>query len=157
MPKISIVALAVALALQLGFVGTALAKGDPAGAFTAHLTGDQEVPPVETAALGQAVVRVNRNGVGHTLTVAAIENVVAAHIHCAPEGMNGPVGVTLFQGSPVTKSGILSSGAILAVDPGNGCGWADLDDLVDAIRSGDTYVNVHTLGNLPGEIRGQLR
>ena len=42
------------------------------------------------------------------------------------------------------------------VDSGNGCGWADLADLVAAMASGDTYVNVHTLANLPGEIRGQL-
>lgn len=51
-------------------------------------------------------------------------------------------------------------------DPGNGCGWADLDDVVAARVGGDTYVNVHTNdgvappdtgpGDFPGgEIRGQ--
>jgi hypothetical protein len=48
-------------------------------------------------------------------------------------------------------------GPIADVNSGNACGWADLEDLVAAMGSGDTYVNVHTLANLPGEIRGQLR
>jgi hypothetical protein len=28
--------------------------------------------------------------------------------------------------------------------------------VIDALDSGDTYVNVHTLQSLPGEIRGQV-
>ncbi len=150
---ISSLGVALAAALTLGLGAPAEAKG----AFAAHLTGASEVPPVDSEAVGQAVVRVNRNGVSHTLVVARIENVVAAHIHCAPEGVNGPVGVTLFAGAPVTRSGILSAGPILDVDAGNGCGWADLDDLVDALHDGEAYVNVHTLGNVTGEIRGQLQ
>lgn len=50
--------------------------------------------------------------------------------------------------------------------PGNLCGWADLDDVVTALESGNTYVNAHTNdgvappdtgpGDFPGgEIRGQ--
>jgi hypothetical protein len=32
----------------------------------------------------------------------------------------------------------------------------ELSDLIEAISAGDTYVNVHTTQNGPGEIRGQL-
>lgn len=149
--------LAAVTSLVLASAVSTTATAQPARGFTAHLTGDQEVPPVDTDALGQAVVRVNPSGVSHVLTVARIDKVVAAHIHCAPEGVNGPVGVTLFAGAPVSRSGVLSRGAILDVDSGNACGWADLDDMIAAIESGDTYVNVHTLDHLPGEIRGQLR
>jgi hypothetical protein len=102
------------------------------------------------------VVIANPNGVSYTLVVNNAESIVAAHIHCAPAGVNGPVGVTLFSGSPVTINGILAQGPILAPNAANGCGWADLDDLIAALDSGDTYVNVHTLSTLSGEIRGQL-
>ena len=40
--------------------------------------------------------------------------------------------------------------------PGNACGWEDLDDVVDALDSGDAYVNVHTEGFPSGELRGQI-
>jgi hypothetical protein len=54
-------------------------------------------------------------------------------------------------------SGTLAQGPILAPDTNNACGWLDLADVIDALDSGDTYVNVHTLQNLPGEIRGQVQ
>ncbi len=53
--------------------------------------------------------------------------------------------------------GILAQGAIDAPDSENLCGWLDLDDVIDALANGDTYVNVHTLQSLSGEIRGQLK
>jgi hypothetical protein len=125
--------------------------------FRAHLTGAGEVPPVEdTLAQGQAIFRVARSGLQHRVNVAHIENVVAAHVHCAPEGVNGPVGLTLFTGGPTSLNGTLSSGPITGPDPGNACGWLDLDDVIAAMESGDTYVNVHTTQNTGGEIRGQL-
>ncbi len=82
----------------------------------------------------------------YKVNVANIENVFAAHIHCGAVGVNGPVGVTLFTGAPGGGriNGILAEGTITAPDPGNGCGWADLADVMAAMSSGNTYVNVHT-------------
>jgi hypothetical protein len=65
-------------------------------------------------------------------------------------------------------NGTLAEGTITAPDAGNGCGWTDLSAVLAAIRSGNTYVNVHTndgvapLNTGPadfpdGEIRGQIR
>ena len=127
--------------------------------FRTHLSGDEEVPPVDTDAQGQAKFQVNRVGdaLQYRLIVANIDDVVASHIHCASEGENGPVGVTLFGGGPTSDPGTLAEGTITEPDPGNACGWSDLDDVLAAMRSGDTYVNVHTLANPPGEIRGQIR
>ena len=143
----------LAITLTLSAAGTAQATG----VFQATLTGAEQVGPVNTVARGNATVVVRPTGeVSFTLVVNNAVAVVAAHIHCAPFGVNGPVGVTLFLGAPVTQNGVLAGGPILAPDVGNACGWADLDDLIDAMGSGDTYVNVHTLANLGGEIRGQL-
>lgn len=130
----------------------------PAGAqaFIAHLGGGEEVPPVETRAVGQAAVIVTPRDVLHSVSVGNIEDVVAAHIHCGPEGQNGPVGITLFSGE-VVDSGNLARGPLPDPDLGNACGWATLDDALDAIAAGDAYVNVHTVENPGGEIRGQLR
>ena len=125
--------------------------------FTAHLSGAAEVPPFDTTAQGQFIIT-NRNGsLEYKLIVANLANIVAAHIHCAVAGVNGPVGVTLFGGAPVTLSGILASGPILAPNSGNACGWTTVADIVAGIASGATYVNVHTLQSLSGEIRGQVR
>jgi hypothetical protein len=135
-------------------LGTGVAT---AGAHVAHCNGSQEVPPVETQGQCQAIFKVRGATLEHTLIVANLDGIVAAHLHCAPEGVNGPVGVTLFLGSPMAVSGILTRGPILAPDAGNACGWADLGDVLDALESGDTYVNIHTLEHLPGEVRGQVR
>ena len=87
-------------------------------------------------------------------------DIFAAHIHCAPPGVNGPVGITLFVGSFTASEGTLAEGTITAPNAGNGCGWATLADVAADIASGATYVNVHTTaasGGVPsGEIRGNL-
>jgi glucose/arabinose dehydrogenase len=127
------------------------------GVFQAVLSGDEEVPPVATEGHGNVVVKTKPSGVRFTLVVNDLQDVVAAHIHCAAEGVNGPVGVTLFSGGPVTRNGVLVQAPLSDVNPGNACGWTSLDDLVEAMDTGNTYVNVHTLSNPSGEVRGQLR
>ncbi len=140
--------------------------------FVAPLSGSEEVPARDTNARGNAVFHLRADGteLSYKLIVANIENVFAAHIHCGAAGVNGPVGVTLFMGSPASGrvDGVIARGTITAPDPGNACGWSDFEEVLSAMRSGDTYVNVHTNdgvaptntgpGDFPGgEIRGQIR
>ena len=127
--------------------------------FRATLTGDQEVPPVETDAHGLALYLFNlqETRMRFRVRVFKIEDVVAAHVHCAPPGVDGPVGITLFSGGPVSiESGVLAEGTVTAPDPGNACGWDDLSDAAEAMRSGNAYDNVHTLAHPGGEIRGNI-
>jgi hypothetical protein len=126
--------------------------------WQALLSGDEEVPPVATDAQGEARVQFSSDAsqLEFKVTVTNIEDVVAAHIHCAPEGVNGPVGVTLFMGGPVTPNGTLVEGTITAPDADNGCNWQDVEDILTALDNGYGYVNVHTLAHPSGEIRGQL-
>ena len=126
------------------------------GAFRAHLDGSQEVPVVDVRAQGQAIVRVVDGSLDIKLIVANLDDIVAAHFHCAPEGVNGPVGLTLFEDGPVSESGVLVDATFASPDDGNACAWQDIGDVVSAIRAGGAYVNVHTLANPPGAIRGQL-
>jgi hypothetical protein len=124
--------------------------------FTASLKGSSENPPTGSQAAGEAIVKLRSGELSFKLIVANIENAAAAHIHCGPVGVNGAVGVTLYSGPPTSDSGILAQGEITEPDPGNGCMWDDLAEVIAAIQSGDTYVNVHTPAFPGGEIRGQL-
>jgi hypothetical protein len=149
----SFIAALVAGAVILAFALPASA-GDN---FAAPLAGGEEVPPVDTQATGVATFKLRGEGLAFKVNVANIDDVVAAHIHCGAVGADGPIGVTLFLGAPDAINGTLASGVITAPDLGNACAWADLGAVVAALESGDTYVNVHTLANPGGEIRGQIK
>lgn len=130
----------------------------PAANFRTHLSGDEEVPPVDTNAQGEAIFTFSQDlsMLSYQLNVANIEDVFASHIHCAPDGVNGPVGVTLFSGDPVSPDGVLAQATVSAPDPDNACSWSNLQDVLTAVRNGYAYVNVHTLNHPAGEIRGQI-
>jgi hypothetical protein len=143
-------------------------QGAPDHAVAAHslrapLSGAQEVPPVETRARGNATFHLSADGteLAFRLIVANIENVTQAHIHCAQAGQNGPVVVWLYPPAPPAQlipgrtNGILSEGTITGVT-NDTCG-STLTELVDRMRDGGTYVNVHTSQFPPGEVRGQIR
>src|ERR671910_496985 len=68
--------------------------------IAAPMSGDEEVPAVDTQATGVAKFKLRDEGLAFKVNVAKIDNVVASHIHCGSVGVNGPVGVTLFGGGP---------------------------------------------------------
>ena len=154
-----------------------------------HLTGDEEPftpatpgapTPADSRAQGQALFRVNDDGtVDFRLIASNINNVVQAHIHCAPAGVNGPIRMWLFptiggSGPALTPPGLQEQNGVLASGTFNPTGvtcpaspaMASMP-LLQAIRTGFAYVNVHTNdgqdgpntgpGDFPGgEIRGQI-
>lgn len=143
---------------------TALSASEHPRNFRAHLSGSEEVPPVDTRARGQAVFQVVDDGaeLGFKLIVANIENVQQAHIHIAPPGENGPVVAWLFPSAPPPTllpgrtDGVLSQGTITDDDLVGPLAGMSLDDLLQAIADGNAYVNVHTTQFPGGEIRGQI-
>jgi hypothetical protein len=149
-----LVLLALSLSVALAVLPSTVSAGTN---FVAPMSGDEEVPPVETQARGVAKFKLRDEGLVFKVNVANIEDVVASHIHCEAVGVNGPIGVTLFDGGPVSVNGTLAKGVITAPDEDNECGWTDLDAVVAALESGNTYVNVHTAANPGGEIRGQVK
>jgi hypothetical protein len=148
----------------LAISGGVLAKSSN---YRAHLAGREEVPAVNTRSQGQALFKVADDGasIDFKLIVANITDITQAHIHCGSAGVNGPVVAFLYGFGPtVSTNGVLSEGTLTASSviprpdsvacPG---GVANLDDLIAQIAAGNAYVNVHTVQNPPGEIRGQIR
>ena len=152
-----------------------------------HLTGHEEVltvaegapHPSDSPAQGQGIFRVNSDGTVDVRLIASnINNVVQAHIHCGRPGENGPIRIWLFptigtSGAALTgptgpQDGVLASGTFNPT--GVICPAANVGTnmpVLDAMRAGLAYVNVHTNdgvapgntgpGDFPGgEIRGQL-
>jgi hypothetical protein len=130
--------------------------------FATSLDGLQEVPVRRIGGTGRAEIQLNPDGtLGYRLNVANIPEVIAAHIHLGVPGQNGPVVAFLFESAsnPVTvgTERQLSAGTIRAADVIPRPGFdGTLATLVDRIRRGEAYVNVHTRAFPGGEIRGQL-
>jgi hypothetical protein len=129
---------AIALALMAFAAGSALA-----GPVQVKLSGDQEVPPVQTSAAGSGTITVNDDKtVSGSVTTTGVKGTMA-HIHEAPAGKNGGVAI------PLEKKGD-SEWAVPA-------GAKLTDDQYKAFKAGSLYVNVHSDANKGGEIRGQMK
>lgn len=114
----------------------------PPDLFVAQLSGTKVNPPVETAAEGLAVFRLDetRTRLEYWLYVFDLEGVTASHIHLGLADENGPVVHPLE--TPVS---------------GKSTGLVTLSqEDVDNLYQGRLYVNVHTTLNPAGEIRGQI-
>jgi hypothetical protein len=100
MKKISMTLLTLVALLTLSSISLIVsvrANQQDQSNFIAQLSGDQEVPPRTTDATGEATFQLrDETHLDFTLNIVSLKNVVAAHIHCAPEGENGAVGATLF-------------------------------------------------------------
>jgi CHRD domain len=143
----------VALVAALAMASAAHAQEQK---FEAELSGTAERPtPVVTDGVGDAKFESDGASVAFELKWDDLTSpAFAAHIHCGGPEEAGPVGVTLFAGAMETEGEV--RGTFTAPDPGNACGWKDLADVLDAMDTGDTYVNVHTTQHRGGEIRGQI-
>ena len=95
------------------------------------------------------------------IQVSNIEGVMGAHIHQGKEGQNGPIIVTLFKADNQTGTGPVNGqlvGGTISNDMLEGpmAGKTLEGDLVKAIQNGEAYVNVYTVQNPDGAIRGQI-
>ena len=132
--------------------------------FDIRLTGDQQVPAVDTTAFGFAEVQLSEDNstLSFEVVVCNIANVIASHIHVGAAGTNGQV-VLPFFGSPTPFNSTRGCDTLaegtrtpdkLVARPDAGINtWTDF---INALIAGNTYVNVHTTAHTGGEIRGQL-
>ncbi|KMT64280.1 hypothetical protein XM47_15375 [Catenovulum maritimum] len=112
---------------------------------TFALDGEQEVPAVDTSAMGSgyALINLDNNHLELKLVASGVDDASAAHIHTGRVGMNGGAAVSLIQG---TSANIWMTPDNTMLD----------NDTLAALMSGGHYVNIHTPANASGEIRGQI-
>jgi CHRD domain len=156
-----------ALALVLLPGATNVGASAPATHFVAHLSGAQEVPANNSPGTGTLDIRLLSNGtkLRFKLTSNGVAQITQSHIHIGPPGMNGPVTVYFFAPPPagwnsgsVTGDNFEVAGVRTAADV-HQLTNANITfaDLVTALRSGNSYVNVHSPTHLGGEIRGLIK
>ena len=130
--------------------------------FRAVLSGDAEVPAVETDTRGTFKIRFaeDYSSAEFQVNLRNAERITQAHIHFAAEGENGPVMLFLtgfhdrgwdIPSGPYARA-TLTNDNIISTD-----GGATLEEIADTFRAGNAYVNVHSLANPGGEVRGQIR
>lgn len=108
-----------------------------------NLSGDQEVPPVETSATGSGAIKVEDDkSVKGKITTSGIKG-TGAHIHEGAPSKSGPDIITLKKTSDNEWS--IPDDAKLT------------DAQYDAYKAGSLYINVHSDANKGGEIRGQIK
>lgn len=169
MKKKAFVSVLVVLAL-----GAALAYGQNFSKLKALLSGQEEVPVVSTTGNGafNATISKDETEINYELSYSDMEsNVTQSHIHVGQKDVNGAIVIWFCSNlaSPPTPPGVQPcplrsgtiTGTIRAADVipqtnTQGLAAGELDEVIQAIRDGNAYVNVHTTGSPGGEIRTQI-
>lgn len=160
----SSVALALAVPTGLGFHASA---GSRDVKLRAVLSGLNEVPPVASPAAG--TLRASLDEAAQTITFKLnyrnmAGNPTAAHVHFGQSRVNGGVMFFLCGGGgkpacPAATSGTIT-GTITAKDvvgpAAQGMSPGDFAKVVHAIKTGNSYVNIHNDKFPNGELRGQI-
>ncbi|MDQ2674640.1 MAG: CHRD domain-containing protein [Chloroflexota bacterium] len=159
------------LALATGVAGSQVRN------FVTPLSGAEEIPANDSRARGTAIFQLSPDGteLSYRLIASNIENVHMAHIHMGPPDLNSGIVVWLFPSTAVgpgplgsgRHDGVLATGTITAANLVGALAGQPLSALIEAIDSGNAYVNVHTNDGIEpmntgpgdlqgGEIRGHL-
>jgi hypothetical protein len=144
--------------------------------FQTGLTGYQETPlTLNSGGSGQIKLKISKDGasIDYELSYRDLPSAITqSHIHFGRPALTGgivlflctnlapPSGVPLPQNCPpppATITGTLTAADVRPV-PGQGidAGTAGFAEMINAIRSGAAYANVHTAVFPGGEIRGAL-
>jgi hypothetical protein len=142
-----------------------------------RLIGFEEVPAASSPGSGFFRARIDRSGtsIEYELNYNGFQSVpFMAHIHLGQRRVNGGIAVWLCGNPPATPppgtpacpvpggtvKGVITAGSVVG-PAGQLIAPGELAELIDAIRAGVTYANVHTTpesgGIMAGEIRGQIR
>ena len=146
------------------------------GVFTAVMDGAQCLPdPINTPATGTVELRLSADGkkLDYKITLNKLSNPSQADLHVGAATQNGQAVVKLWPlGSAAARrgevTGVLAEGSFDASDFIGPMTGTPMSDLLEEIRAGNTYVNVHTYDGVDppysgpgdyrvGEIRGQLK
>lgn len=161
------------LALTGSVLAVTYAQGGPTR-VRAELQGLNEVPAVSTPASGRfrAVIDERGERVSYELSYSNLQaDVLMSHIHIRQPDVNGGIMLWLCgtssnpgpagtQVCPGPRDGVVT-GEFTAADVQlvmtQGIAPGEFAEVIQAIRNGIAYVNVHTQQSPGGEIRGQVR
>jgi CHRD domain len=167
--RIRLAAGVAVVAIVSAVVTTAFAGGGKE--VREKLTGDEEVPVVLTDAEGKFKAKLFSDRVEYTLRYEDLEgSITQAHIHvgqrlanggiavwlCGTASNPGPAGTPVCEPSPGTVTDSFTADDVVDTAQTQGITTGEFDELVDAIREGFTYVNVHSTLSPTGEMRAQL-
>lgn len=110
---------------------------------TAQLSGDKQVPSVETKATGKSTIKVDENKSIRGKVAVQDMTATAAHIHQGAPDKDGPVVIPLKKTSKNTFR-----------VPAN---TKLTDAQFAAFKEGNLYVNVHSKKYPSGEVRAQMK
>jgi hypothetical protein len=171
----------IALAAAFAALNAAPALAEGRSSFVTNLTGYQETPvTLNSPGSGEFAAKIGKNGtsIDYVLTYRDLPtNVLQAHIHFGRPALSG--GVVLFLctnlappagvptppacpqapvgGADATVTGTLTAANVIPVpNQGIHAGATGFAEMVEAIRNGAAYANVHTQERPTGEIRGAL-
>jgi hypothetical protein len=122
----------------------------------ANLSGQEEVPPIQTQATGMAEFIVMGDAVNYNVNSSNIQGATAGHIHLGKPGENGPIVITLFK-YDTHMNQVSETGSFTAADQEGPMAGQPYQELGMAAINGSLYVNIHTEKNPNGEIRGQIQ
>ncbi|WP_158276112.1 CHRD domain-containing protein [Brumimicrobium oceani] len=147
MKNLQKIAIAAVLTISTSAMSFAAHLGDQL-TFSAKMDGLQEVPAVTTT--GQGVATMVLNGTRDTLCVSIYtagvpEAISGIHLHNGAAGTNGGVAYDLTP--------FLINGNVKTIITGTDLTPALISNMIE----GDIYVNAHTMTNMDGEIRGQVK
>ena len=170
--------------LAIAAIGVFILRPDATGAqdwghdqgFSNSLRADlisfNQVPAVLAASHGHFEAEINAdNSISFELSYSDMSSpVTQAHIHFGASRTNGGIMVFLCGGAKPacpasgTITGTLTAPDVSVLPVGNadsvlpqGIAPGDFAGVIEAIHSGNSYVNVHTTNFPSGEIRGQVQ
>jgi hypothetical protein len=148
------------MAAVMFMVGAAASAEAQTIQMRAQLAGSNEVPPIVTGAHGMATVTVDMA----TQTVSWVIDVFNmpsgtnnAHFHVGGPGVAGPTVVNIPFPANVSNDFRLTGSATSAnLLPRNEQGIRSWEDLLQSLLGGQLYINIHSVTNPGGEVRGQV-
>jgi hypothetical protein len=172
MKKVAVLAGAAAALLAVLVIGS-YAGHEKTQLKADTMIGYLEAPPISTAASGtfNATIDDEANEIHYTLSFSGLEgDVRQSHIHFGQRGVSAGIAAwlceTTFNPSPTgpatpdcpqsgTVTGTIGPGDVIGPG-GQGIAAGEFGELVDALRAGRAYANVHSSKFPGGEIRGQI-
>jgi hypothetical protein len=135
---------------------------EPQRDFKVYLSGNQEVPPLETEAKAKLQLHFTKDlsTIEFEIEIKHVQDVVSVHLHIDPPGEVGEIAVELYskildinvKNNPLAprciKGRVTNADLLLQL--------VTVVQLYQYIREGKLYCDVHTVTNPLGLLRGQI-